>query len=144
MKLSASDTSVGYRFSGEPVYSRIIADNLDIDGDQEIRPLSDGLLILRYLFGFTGTSLTEGAVDPSGTRTEASEIEPYIEGLMPLLDIDGDGQTVPLADGLLLLRYMFGFTGGALIDGAVEADATRNTEVSSFQSAREVLADCVY
>ena len=34
----------------------------DIDDDGELDALTDGLLILRHLFGFSGSTLTEGAV----------------------------------------------------------------------------------
>ena len=43
------------------------------------------------------------------------------------LDIDGDGESKPLTDGLLLIRYLFGFSGGSLVSGAIGTDATRNT-----------------
>ena len=76
--------------------------------------------MLRSLFGFTGTTLTSGAVDlVESTRCDAAAIAPYITGLGLLLDVDGDGQTLPLTDGLLVLRYLFGFTGTTLTGGAV-------------------------
>lgn len=34
---------------------------LDIDGDGTVNPATDGQLILRYLFGFSGATLTNGA-----------------------------------------------------------------------------------
>ena len=37
----------------------------------------------------------------------------------PLVDADGDGLYLALTDGLLLLRFSFGFTGATLITGAV-------------------------
>jgi hypothetical protein len=43
----------------------------------------------------------------------------------PLVDVDGDGQYLPLTDGLLLLRFGFGFTGNTLITGAVGPGCTR-------------------
>lgn len=55
----------------------------DIDGDGEHDPLTDGLLLLRYLFGFTGSTLITGAVDLANcTRCTAAEIEAYIEALL--------------------------------------------------------------
>ena len=30
------------------------------------------------------------------------------------LDVDDDGKTMPLTDGLLVIRHLFGFTGDAL------------------------------
>jgi phosphoheptose isomerase len=42
-------------------------------------------------------------------------------------DIDGNGVVAPLTDGLLVLRYLFGFRDGTLITGAVGAGCTRCT-----------------
>ena len=38
------------------------ATNIDIDGNEKFDALTDGLLILRSMFGLTGDSLTSGAV----------------------------------------------------------------------------------
>ncbi len=47
---------------------------LDIDGNGSVAPLTDGLLVLRYLFGFTGATLITGAVDVAGcTRCNAPD-----------------------------------------------------------------------
>ena len=56
---------------------------LDIDDNGALEPLTDGLLVLRYLFGFTGTTLTNGAVDDDCERCDAATIEPYLSGLAP-------------------------------------------------------------
>ncbi len=53
---------------------------MDIDGDGATKPLTDGLLVLRYLFGFRGDELMSGAYEASGTRNTASQIEAYIDG----------------------------------------------------------------
>ena len=45
------------------VYIASILALLDIDLDGQVDPLTDGLSILRYVFGFRGTTLTAGAVD---------------------------------------------------------------------------------
>ena len=66
---------------------------LDIDGNGTLDPLTDGLLVLRFLFGFTGATLTTGAVGAGCTRCDAAAIEPYLDERRPrLLDIDGDGR----------------------------------------------------
>ena len=54
----------------------------DIDGNGTIAALSDGLLTLRYMFGFRGTSLTQGAVDPSDCTICTDEA---IEGCLAYL-----------------------------------------------------------
>jgi hypothetical protein len=54
----------------------------DIDGDGEFGPLTDGLLMLRFGFGFTGATLVSGAVDLANcTRCTAPLIEAYLEAL---------------------------------------------------------------
>ena len=99
---------------------------VDFDGDNQTDPLSDGLLILRYVFGFRGANLIAGVVDTTNcTRCSAAEIEAYLEAMLPQLDIDGDSQVEALTDGLLILRYLFGFRGAGLIAGAV--DTTNRT-----------------
>ena len=87
--------------------------------------MTDGLLLLRYLFGFTGTTLTGGAVGGGCDRCDAASIHPYISSLLGALDVDADGAVAPLTDGLLILRFLFGFTGTTLTSGAVGNDCER-------------------
>ena len=100
---------------------------LDIDGDGIVAPLTDGLLFLRDSFGFSGSTLTGGAVDADCTRCTAGAIAGHIDGLGLQLDIDGNGSLQPLTDGLLVLRYIFGFRGSTLIGGAVGQMCSRCT-----------------
>ena len=58
---------------------------LDVDGNDKVDALTDGLLILRYSFGLTGDSLIGGVVAEDATRTSAEEIEAYLATLMPSL-----------------------------------------------------------
>ena len=57
-------------------------DIIDIDGNGNPDPLTDGVLFLRYLFGFRGSTLIAGAVAPGAPRDTALEIEAYIAGLI--------------------------------------------------------------
>jgi hypothetical protein len=103
---------------------------LDIDGNGALGALTDGLLVLRYLFGFTGTALVAGAYDTVGcTRCTAGDILAYLVSIDAQLDVDGDGgETDALTDGVLVLRWLFGFTGNALITGAYDTmNCTRCT-----------------
>ena len=57
----------------------------DIDGDGDVDALTDGLLKLRYLFGFRGEILVDGAVDLADCRRcVAADIEAYIQALQGL------------------------------------------------------------
>jgi hypothetical protein len=92
---------------------------LDIDGDGVTEALTDGLLVLRSIFGFTGSTLTTGAVSQDCSRCTPGEIETYLASIASQLDIDGDATLGALTDGLLVLRYLFGFTGTTLTTGVV-------------------------
>ena len=73
--------------------------------------------------------MIDGAVANDATRTTAADIETWLltQKSSDVLDIDGNGNIDALTDGLLIIRYLFGLTGDALIDGAVANDATHTT-----------------
>jgi hypothetical protein len=98
---------------------------LDLDGNGTIDPQTDGLMVLRAMFGLTGSAVTAGATAPGAPRTTWAQIEPMIH--LNALDIDGNSTTDALTDGLLLVRAMFGLTGTAVTNGAVAAGAPRAT-----------------
>ncbi len=126
IRFSVADTSEGYNLSAESVYNPVILASLDIDGEGEANALTDGLLIIRRLFGFSGDSLISGAVSSSATYTDPTDIAERIDAFIEGLDVDGDGETNALTDGLLIIRRLFGFSGDSLISGAVSSTATRS------------------
>jgi len=101
--------------------------SFDIDDDGEAKALTDGLLVIRHLFGFSGEALTAGAVGSGAKRSTPVDIASYLTNAAIELDIDGDDEAKALTDGLLLIRYLFGFTGNALAAGAVGEAAERAT-----------------
>ena len=101
--------------------------SFDVDENLEAQPLTDGLLVIRHLFGFSGDSLTSGAVSGDASRDSSDAIASYLTDADSQLDIDGDGESKPLTDGLLLIRYLFGFSGDSLVSGAIGTGATRDT-----------------
>ncbi|MEO8135665.1 MAG: hypothetical protein ABI831_17015 [Betaproteobacteria bacterium] len=54
--------------------------SLDVDGNQAIDALTDGLLIIRAMFGLTGTAVTSNAVGNGATRATWAQIRPYLNG----------------------------------------------------------------
>ncbi|MDC0237240.1 cadherin repeat domain-containing protein, partial [Gammaproteobacteria bacterium] len=132
------EKAAGYGVNAPSVVVCFGCFSFDIDNDGNTAALTDGLLVLRYVFGFSGSTLTQGAIASGATRTESSAIETYLETNSVQLDIDGDGNVQALTDGLLLLRYLFGFEGDTLIGGAVSGSATRTTadEVKSYIESR--------
>ncbi len=109
---------------------------LDLDGDGHLDALTDGLLALRHLSGRTGTGLTQGVLGPEARRTAAAEIAAMLDShaCAQDLDLDGNGMMDASTDGLLLLRYLLGFRGDALVNGAVGEGALRRTpdEIGSW------------
>ena len=88
--------------------------------------------------GSADLALIANASAPDAARTDAKSITSYLAGGDGQLDIDGDGDRRALTDGLLLIRYLFGFTGDALITGAVGDNAERTTsaEIEAYIGAR--------
>ena len=129
----ADGTNPKSRFS-----CRSCAFSFDVDESQAAQPLTDGLLVIRHLFGFSGDALTAGAVAGLAGRAASEDITVFLTDADAELDIDGNGKSEPLTDGLLLIRYLFGFSGEALISGAIGSGAERNTAaaVEAYIEAR--------
>ena len=51
---------------------------LDLDGDGTVDALSDGLLLVRAMFGLTGTSATNGTINAGATRTTWPQIQSFL------------------------------------------------------------------
>jgi hypothetical protein len=110
--------------------------SLDVDGSDtgsRYNALTDGVLILRYLNGLTGTALTNGAMGTTALRG-AAEIKTYLDRIRSALDVDDTKSTNAATDGLLLIRYLFGLRGNSLIAGAVDPLGERKTapEIESY------------
>ena len=99
--------------------------SMDIDGNGEYDALTDGLVLLRSMFGLDGDTLIAGVIASDATYMSSADIELRIESLGARADIDGDGQIDALTDGLLILRYLFGLRDDVLIGGVVASNATR-------------------
>ncbi|KPA12776.1 hypothetical protein MHK_007020, partial [Candidatus Magnetomorum sp. HK-1] len=129
----ASVTHTGYLFYADPVLLEIQRFTLDVDANQNLDALTDGLLIIRYLFGIkSGYSLVANAVDlENGLRTTSENINAYIKSSLPYLDIDDNGKADALTDGILIIRYLFGLTEGeSLIGNSVDSQGSRTTSES--------------
>jgi hypothetical protein len=98
---------------------------LDVDGDGATAALTDGVLVLRWLFGFTGATLTNSAVGVDCIRCDATAILTYLNATGDTFDVDDNDLKAPLTDGLLVLRFLFGFSGATLVSGAVAGDCMR-------------------
>ena len=78
--------------SAEEIQERISSNysSLDIDNNGELDALSDGLIILRYLFNIRSSSLIVDVISPDAERSNLTEILTYFDRLIPS-DSDNDG-----------------------------------------------------
>jgi subtilisin-like proprotein convertase family protein len=101
--------------------------SLDIDGNGEYDALTDGLLLLRGMFGLTGAALVEGTIGDNALYSSSDQILAQIARLDNLIDVDGNGEIDALTDGLVTLRYLFGLRGDVLIEDVIGFGATRTS-----------------
>lgn len=113
---------------------------LDLDDDGRLDALTDGLLALRHLAGRSGSDLTDSVLAPGAARTAAGDIAAYLDSpaCVSALDLDGDGARLPETDGRIILRWLFGFRGAVLVDGAIAPTATR-TDPATIAAALDAL-----
>jgi hypothetical protein len=81
--LSAVSAATGYVLDLDQLSLSVGRVSLDIDGNGKAEALTDGLLVIRYLFGFRGESLTAGAVASDAQRRAPEDIEAFISALIP-------------------------------------------------------------
>jgi len=113
-------------FAPSPLAARI----LDIDDNNAYEAAFDGVLVLRHLFGLTGSALSNGATGTGANPARVADpaLRDYLSNVLPYFDIDGDGQVLATTDGLILLRKLLGFTGTTAIIGATSPTATRTAQ----------------
>lgn len=146
INFSATGTAADYFFSAENYAVEVINGVLDVDDDTALAEqvfnatwdidgngradaLTDGLMLLKASFGFTGEALIDGTLAADSGMT-LEDVEANMENTMTIADIDGDGEVNALTDGVILLRYLFGITDSTLTEGAIGPNAQRDTHQS--------------
>jgi len=119
----------GCTCDGDAIYCPEINIAWDIDGNENVDYDTDGQLVSRYLFGVTGEALIKDLISPSATRTTAEQITQLVDNYKEnkYLDVDGNGESDALSDGILIHRYMAGIIGNDLIKDVISEGATRTT-----------------
>ncbi|PNW58873.1 UNVERIFIED_CONTAM: hypothetical protein BEN50_05785 [Euhalothece sp. KZN 001] len=130
----------------------------DVDQNGEIDGLTDGILIIRHLFGVDGPELTDGAIAENAQRTNPDAIANYLDsgvggfnldnqGLQETaaLDLDLNSELDALTDGMILARILLEFSQDRLVDGAIAFDSplinenNPNEQVMNFVESNNFL-----
>ncbi len=107
--------------------------SLDIDNDGTFDAATDGVLLLRHLFGVRDAALVNTAMGANAERAAAA-ISGYVAAVGNGFDIDNNQSVSATTDGLLVLRYLLGLRGTALTRGALGDNAQRTDpiDIASF------------
>jgi hypothetical protein len=141
VNFSAASHAAGFGFTGYPVIYQIMAVNLDVDGNGTADALTDGILVVRYLFDRAGDWPVDDAVAPGAPRATKSAILAYLdEARGTILDVDGDGSADAMSDGVLVMRYLLEREAPWDVSDAVSEGATRRThgELKLFLDAAAI------
>ena len=127
----------------ETLNDELVYADFDIDGNDELDALTDGLILLRSMFGLTGEPLINRVLGDNAQYISASRIESRVASLGSALDIDDNSRIDALTDGLIILRYLFGLRGETLITGVIANDAQRvsSAEVESYILTKVTIPD---
>ncbi|MBU0655954.1 MAG: hypothetical protein KJ914_12615 [Gammaproteobacteria bacterium] len=97
--------------------------------------LREGVIITRYLQGTRGNALLQ---DVTSISVNTVELENALAALVPVLDIDADGNTDAGTDGMLLIRYLLGLQGAPLLAG-LDLTGSGRTSAADIQAYIETL-----
>lgn len=108
--------------------------SLDIDGDGKVSLDTDGMLVFRYLNGFSGDNLIRGLVLRGTRASSAPSITAYVENVRSRhLDIDLDGATSPFSDATVVMLYLAGHRGNDLVSRVALAGTRKDgASVTSY------------
>ncbi|MBC6474727.1 MAG: tandem-95 repeat protein, partial [Hormoscilla sp. GM102CHS1] len=106
---------------------------LDIDRNGRVDALTDGLMLVRYMFGYSGADVVRDAVARDGIQIDAAEITSYLDELGLVLDVDGNGELTAQTDGIMIIRALFGFSGDIVVRNVLSPGAPRDmAEVTAY------------
>jgi alpha-tubulin suppressor-like RCC1 family protein len=102
-------------------------------------PATDGVLLMRYLLGYRGAALVANAQGSGASLRDATQIENHISTSLAPLDVDSDGETLALTDGVMILRRLLN-PGAAITNAAAMSAITAGAKRGSRSDADVVNA----
>jgi hypothetical protein len=128
--LISSDSVITSSAEIEAELAAVYASSGDIDGNGSVDALTDGLLLLRYLFGLTGTNLINGVVGDGATKTQSAALESYMSGLMPQAPYIKLNGSALVSHEQATVYNDAGATATDVTDGAVEVVKSGTVDAS--------------
>jgi hypothetical protein len=102
-------------------------------------PATDGVLLMRYLLGYRGAALVANAQGIGASLRDSMQIENHVSTSLAPLDVDGDGETLALTDGVMILRRLLN-PGAAITNAAAMSAITAGAKRGSRSDADVVNA----
>ncbi|MGL4231476.1 MAG: hypothetical protein ACRCWJ_08920 [Casimicrobium sp.] len=105
---------------------------------------TDGVLLVRYLFGYRGADLIAGARGTGASLRDAAQIEAFFTTFIPAnqalsqFDVDGDGVVLPMTDGLMILRRLLNPAANGTLSAAEQTAITANAKQGTLTNAQVV------
>ena len=125
----AADQAGSTNFAAAPQVTQTIIINpgpmLNIDNSAangQYDAATDGVLLLRYLLGYRDAVLVNGALGSGPALRNAAEIATHISVNLASFDVDGDGKTLAMTDGLMIIRRLLGLSGSAVTANAKQGN----------------------
>lgn len=132
IRFSNSAFTSGYTLTSESYELELLNATFDFDDNGQVDALTDGLMMIRHLFGLKDDLVTNNAIASNSPLDSPQVIAEIAGSIWGIADIDADGKINALTDGLLLLRHLFELPNNLLTIGAVGQDATR-TSIEEIQ-----------
>ncbi len=111
---AAAQSTQAATVSNAPALLDIDASAASLAAGTKYDAATDGIMVLRYLLGYTGIAITANATGSTATR-DSAQIAAHLQSIQAVLDVNGDGNRMAISDGLLIVRYMLGLRGTALV-----------------------------
>ncbi|MGB1010902.1 MAG: trypsin-like serine peptidase [Thiolinea sp.] len=108
-----------------------------LDQQNDPQPLTDGIMLARYMNGVRGNALLSGITTEN---VDIATIESRLQDAVNNLDIDENGTTEGNRDGLLFIRYLLGLRGNSLVADIDLTASPNNTPAGITTAIEAVLA----
>lgn len=117
---------------------------IDVDSNATVRVESDGVMLMRKLFGtFNMEDSFDDKILMSKSIKTSREINDFIESGIrsKVLDIDQDGTSSALSDGVMIMRRLFsvGSEGSALTNNAISKNSPFNTVPIAYSEIQRAI-----